>query len=239
MTEPVRISGKDLGALAMSEFCARCFWIQRRAPDGLPYQIFPGIFSSIDSYTKKVIHGWFDQRGAAPQWLGALGPLTGYVNPPHHSKFRLLDEGTNILLTGVVDGIFVRPDGSHLIVDYKTAKFTENAGSLFPIYRTQLNAYALIAEAVGIAPVSGLALIYTEPLTDEAAAHHDANARPDGFAMGFSAHILDVALDVSQIRPLLRRVRQVLDSPTAPPSLDGCRDCAKLDGVLGIVRLSR
>ncbi len=239
MTEPIRISAKDLGALAMPEFCARCFWIQRRAPDGLPYQIFPGIFSSIDSYSKKVIHGCFDQRGAAPRWLGALGPLTGYVDPPHHSKFRLLDEETNVLLTGTVDGIFVRPDRSHLIVDYKTAKFTKNADGLFPIYSTQLNAYALIAEAVGIAPVSGLALIYTEPLTDEAAAHHDANARPDGFAMGFSAHILDVALDLSQIPPLLRRVREVLDSPSAPRGRDGCKDCAKLDGVLGIVRPSR
>ena len=161
------------------------------------------------------------------------------MNPPHHSKFRLVDEETNILLTGAVDGIFVRPDRSHLIVDYKTAKFTKNADSLFPIYCTQLNAYALIAEAVGIAPVSGLALIYTEPVTDEAAAIDDANARPDGFAMGFSAHILDVILDTSQIAPLLRRVRQVLDSPTAPPGLDGCKDCAKLDGVLGIVRLGR
>ena len=239
MAEPIRIAAKDLGALAMPGFCARCFWIQRRAPDGLPDQILPGIFSSIESYSKQDIHGCFDQRGAAPQWLGALGPLTGYVNPPHHSKFRLLDEKTNVLLTGVVDGIFVRPDRSHLIVDYKTAKFTENADSLFPIYRTQLNAYALIAEAVGIAPVSGLALIYTEPLTDEAAARHDANARPDGFAMGFSAHVLDVTLDVSQIRPLLRRVREVLDAPSAPDGVDGCRDCAKLDGVLGILRLGR
>lgn len=239
MTDAVRISAKDLGALAMPDFCARCFWIQRRAPEGLPYQIFPGIFSSIDSYSKKVIHGWFDQRGGAPQWLGALGPVTGYVNPPHHSRFRLVDAETNILLTGVVDGIFVRPDRSHLVVDYKTAKFTTNADKLFPMYRLQLNAYALIAEAVGIAPVSGLALIYTEPVTDEAAALHDENARQDGFAMGFSAHVLEVALDLSQIPPLLRRVREILDLPIAPDGADGCKDCAKLDGVLGLVQLSR
>lgn len=236
MTERIRISAKDLGTLAMPDFCARCFWIQRRAPDGLPYQIFPGIFSSIDSYSKKVIHGWFDQRGGAPQWLGALGPVTGYVDPPHHSKFQLTDAETDILLTGAADGIFVRPDRSHLIVDYKTAKFTKHADRLFPMYRTQLNAYALIAEAVGIAPVSGLALVYTEPITDDAAALHDANARPDGFAMGFAARVLDVPLDLSQIPPLLRRVRQVLDSPSAPRGADGCKDCAKLDGVLGIVR---
>ena len=56
---PLQISAKDLGALAMKGFCPRCFWIQRRTR--LPWQIFPGIFSSIDSYSKKVVHGQFDE----------------------------------------------------------------------------------------------------------------------------------------------------------------------------------
>ena len=64
---PLQISGKDLGALAMRDFCPRCFWIQRRTK--LPWQIFPGIFSSIDSYSKKVVHGQFDKSGM-PGWLG-------------------------------------------------------------------------------------------------------------------------------------------------------------------------
>jgi len=63
---PLQISGKDLGALAMKGFCPRCFWISRRAK--LPWQIFPGIFSSIDSYSKKVVHGQFDRSGM-PGWL--------------------------------------------------------------------------------------------------------------------------------------------------------------------------
>jgi len=62
----LQISGKDLGALAMKGFCPRCFWIQRRTK--LPWQIFPGIFSSIDSYSKKVVHGQFDKSGM-PGWL--------------------------------------------------------------------------------------------------------------------------------------------------------------------------
>ena len=61
-------------------------------------------------------------------------------------------------------------DGSHLIVDYKTAKFTAHQDELFPMYEVQLNAYAVIGEQKGIAPVSGLALVYTEPVTDDATA---------------------------------------------------------------------
>ena len=62
MASILQISGKDLGALPMKGFCPRCFWISRRARP--PWQIFPGIFSSIDSYSKKVAHGQFDRRAA-------------------------------------------------------------------------------------------------------------------------------------------------------------------------------
>jgi len=50
-----RISAKSLGALALPEFCPRCFWLKTRVRH-LPFQIFPGIFSSIDAYTKRVVH---------------------------------------------------------------------------------------------------------------------------------------------------------------------------------------
>ena len=48
MSEPITIAAKNLGGLAMPGFCARCFWIHMHA-EGIPYQIFPGIFSSIDA----------------------------------------------------------------------------------------------------------------------------------------------------------------------------------------------
>jgi len=48
----LRISAKNLGELARPEFCPRCFWLRAHAKR-LPFQIFPGIFSSIDAYTKR------------------------------------------------------------------------------------------------------------------------------------------------------------------------------------------
>ena len=187
--ERIRISGKDLGALAMDTSCPRCFWVNRKAPAGLPHQIFPGIFSSIDFYTKKIVHGWFDRQGAAPTWLSEFGVLRAYIDPPHFSKFQMIDESTNILLTGAPDAIFVRNDGSHLIGDYKTARFTKNQDSLLPVYEVQLNSYALIAEAIGISPVSAIALIYAEPRTEQADADRKENHDASGFSIGFAAKI--------------------------------------------------
>jgi hypothetical protein len=106
---PLQISGKDLGALAMRDFCPRCFWISRRAK--LPWQIFPGIFSSIDSYSKKVVHGQFDRSGM-PGWLAPLGELKGYKDPPSAQRFRVPVEEHGLLLTGAPDAIFERARGT-------------------------------------------------------------------------------------------------------------------------------
>lgn len=235
MSDQIRISGKELGALSMPKFCPRCFWIKRKVPKGLPYQIFPGIFSSIDAYSKRVIHGWFDAHGSQPSWLNEVGEFTGYVDPPHHSKFFLVDVATNIKLTGAVDGIFVRADGSYEIVDYKTAKFTPAQDELYPIYETQLNAYARIAEETGIKPVTGLTLIYTEPVTDDEAARASSVHRDDGFAMDFSAGVHKVKLDTAMLDPHLARVRELYDMHSPPKGIDSCKDCSKLNDILSIL----
>jgi len=50
--ENLKISAKNLGATALEDFCPRCYWIKLKMGNRLPFQSFPGIFSSIDSYTK-------------------------------------------------------------------------------------------------------------------------------------------------------------------------------------------
>jgi hypothetical protein len=110
MSERIRISAKNLGELALPRFCPRCFWIKLKLNNKLPFQIFPGIFSSIDIYTKNIIHSWFDRHHSSPPWLSDLGELTGYINPPHYSKYSITDDDNDILFTGVPDGIFIRQD---------------------------------------------------------------------------------------------------------------------------------
>lgn len=224
----LQISGKDLGALALAEFCPLCFWLQRKSK--LPWQIFPGIFSSIDSYSKKVVHGHFDAHGMPP-WLAPIGELTGYVNPPSAQKFRTLIPKQNVLLTGAPDAVFKLSDGSLVIADYKTARFTPNQDKLLPVYRVQLNAYAYIAKNLGWPTINSLALIYTEPVTDEeAAASKEAN-RADGFALGFSAKILPIELDESMLVPLVDRAALINALPTPPQPRAGCDNCSKLNAI--------
>ncbi|MFC1897655.1 PD-(D/E)XK nuclease family protein [Chloroflexota bacterium] len=236
MDTPLRISAKALGELTLPNFCPKCFWLKLHV-DKLPFQIFPGIFSSIDSYTKKIIHYHFDNVRSFPLWLSELGELTGYINPPHYTKFRIVDRNSNVTLWGTPDGIFTKSDGSHLIVDYKTAKYTEGQDRLMPVYQVQLNAYAKIGEQCGLNPVSGLALIYMEPITDSDSALYVGNNREYGFDMGFSATVHWVDLNLDSIPVLLARAKDIYELSTAPEGLQGCRDCVSLDNLITTTRL--
>ena len=231
----LRISATRLAELAMPGYCPRCFWIKQRVPKQLPYQSFPAIFSSIDSYSKRVVHGWFDRTQGPPSWLAPLGELAGYKQPPHHSKFKVLDEETGILLSGTPDGVFVRADGSHVIVDYKTSRYTPHQSRSFPGYEAQLNAYALIGSHCGLAPVTGLALVYTEPVTDEVPDGPDSLPDYCGFAMGFSVNIVNVELKPKIVQPLLVKARRICDSPVAPSGRRGCRQCGYLNDLLEVI----
>jgi hypothetical protein len=231
MSEPLTISAKTLGAVALPDFCPRCFWLALHA-EGFPYQIFPGIFNLIDSHSKRLVHGWFDRHQSAPPWFAGLGDVKGYRHPPHYSKFRIEDPTTHIILRGTPDGILVRRDESFLIVDYKTAKFTAQQDKLFPMYDAQLNAYAYIGEPNGFSPVSGLALVYTEPVTDLPVAAKDSNMTEAGFLMEFSAHIVPVELKPERIPALLAKVREIYDHKRPPQSREGCEDCGLLKGLI-------
>ncbi|HWP48535.1 MAG TPA: PD-(D/E)XK nuclease family protein [Candidatus Limnocylindrales bacterium] len=228
MTGQIRIPAKELGELTLPDFCPCCFWIKLHLPEGLPFQIFPGIFNSIDAYTKRLIQKWFDQYGRPPSWLSDLGDIHTYREPPHHSKFQVFDPDTSILLTGTPDAVFVQADGSYLIADYKTARFTGTQDKLSSKYEVQLNAYAYIGEHCGLSPVSGLALIYLEPVIDVKGVDEEDPVTPEGFILEFSAKILPVRLDFQKIPLLVRKVREIYDQDRPPRGVDGCKNCELL-----------
>ena len=51
----MRISAKNLGILALTDCCPRCFWMRAKLGWKSPWAIMPGIFSSIDGYSKRAI----------------------------------------------------------------------------------------------------------------------------------------------------------------------------------------
>jgi len=195
----------------------------------VPFQIFPGIFSSIDSYSKNVTISHFRHHGRVPKWFDGFGELGAPVRVPGWSKFQMLDADTNILLTGVPDEILRHPKHGIWIGDYKTARLTDTQDALALMYQVQLNCYALIAPKIGLGSVYGLGLLYYEPVTDLQDADRDLLIQDHWFFLEFSPKLKPVRLEPDIIPPLLRRVREICDLSASPPGLPGCRDCCILE----------
>lgn len=91
------ISGKNLGELALQKFCPRCFWLKRHVgdtPGG-----FPGIFSTIDSLTKKSTKRSFDSKSLPPGWL-EINDIKEVLSVP---KIKVdMDEHGGWILTGAI-----------------------------------------------------------------------------------------------------------------------------------------
>lgn len=233
--EPIQISAKTLGELAMLDFCPRCFWIKLNCK--LPFQIFPGIFSSVDSYSKKITWGYFEKFGKLPDWFSEFGEFEKPIKAPGRKVFFYLDKATNVKLTGIVDDIVQKKDGSYFVLDYKTARYTGTQDKLLPIYTVQLNVYALIAQNCGLDPVSGIGLVYYEPPTCNSVDDIDEAILDDGFKMPFKAHLLPIKLEPeATVLPLLAEVRKLADMKSAPEGLDGCKECKKLNDILGSLK---
>lgn len=232
MKAQLQISAKNLGALALPTFCPRCFWLRMICGDKLPYQIFPGIFASIDSYSKRVTMKHYQQRGCIPNWFSGFGDLGMPIPVPGWSRFQILDSATNILLTGVPDELLRHPKHGLWIGDYKTARFTDAQDALAPMYQVQLNCYAVIAAGIGLGPIYGLGLLYYEPVTDITNSDRQFLIQKDRFFLEFSPKLKPVKPQPNLIPPLLRRVRAICDSPASPTARPGCRDCCTLERLI-------
>ena len=233
--EQIRISAKNLGELALPKFCPRCSWIRLHNKYRLPYQIFPGIFASIDSYSKKITNVYFDQQKHVPSWFAGFGSLGKPIKIPGLDRFSVVDTKTNIELRGVPDEIFLHENGSYFIADYKTSKFTDKHDELYPMYDVQLNAYAYIAERTSYSPVTGLGLIYYEPMTDITPNSIDSFVQNDGFSMSFVAKLLPIELRPDNIQQLLQKAREIYEQPEAPKRGTNCKDCNILDEIVALI----
>ncbi len=237
--ETLRVSAKNLGYTALADFCPHCYWIRLKANWKLPWSSFPGIFSSIDAYTKHCVHHIIDrnnlpipQHQTLPIWMQEIGDIASYETIPHWSKNLFTDIKSNIILSGIPDDVWVRTDGSKAIVDFKTAKKTQTQDVLYPMYEVQNNVYDVLFNYH-----ADLYLIYMEPLTDKSAA--SCNIIDMGFNMGFNAVVVPVVNDRKVVRRALQLTRDIYELEKPPDSRSGCKDCDNLDKIIGLLGMDK
>lgn len=204
------ISAKDLGKLNLADFCPRCFWIERHIDK--PPALFPGIFSTLDSITKRSTQRSFLQRNRVPGWL----PIADAVEVEEEDTyFKLPVEYGKWILTGKPDDIFKTKDGAYHIVDYKTAKFTSRQDELLPLYEVQLNCYGYLAPKYGFEPVTNLSLIYCQP--------NECLDNDEEFRLSFKTYSIRIDLDLGIVQELLIKAREILEQTLPPSGVSNCK----------------
>lgn len=221
------LSARALGSLALPDACERCFWLHQKI--GTPSMLFPGIFSSIDSYSKKVVQAALEWHQHLPHWFEQFGLRGDPLQPTHYSWFKINTGHGSLQLNGMPDEILHTPDGSLIIIDYKTARFKPD-DPLRPLYEVQLNVYARIAENLAQpragypfpCRVQALGLLYYDPLTDKVSPEK-LNTR--GFLMEFHAYWVSIDRCDARIDELLARAWHILSQPTPPMGNPNCKTC--------------
>ncbi len=223
------ISAKELGALAMPGFCPRCYWLRKHNKNRLPFRTPPpGIFSSVDKYTKLSAEAALN-AGMLDKWIPGMGKARGIIKP-NYAEFKMDITDLDTRLTGVPDHILELQETGFCIVDYKTARFTEGQQRLLAMYDIQVNAYALIAKSIGIEPVKSLFLVYMEPLVDEENVELD-NITGNGFSMRFQPFVRAVRKNEYAVLDLVRKSVEIMDMPYPPDPNPTCPDCAMLESI--------
>ena len=225
----MRISAKNLGILALPDCCPRCFWMRARLAWKSPWAIMPGIFSSIDGFSKRAILASYEKTGHFPPWIAGRWSDVRPLESLHHSTFRLTDPATGIVLTGVPDLMLGLPRRRLAILDLKTARYSKHQDFLLPMYQIQLVGYALIAESLGMGTVEALGLVYGEPPANGDNTGLDALVDDKGFSMPFRATAEPIELDRALIPPLLKRAKTLLEMENPPEGRAGCKECKMVE----------
>jgi hypothetical protein len=236
---PLTISVTTLGELAHPGLCPRCFWVKLKSKK-LPYQQFPGIFSSIDSYIKRVTHRHFELTGRPPAWFPDVGDVVALEKVPHYSKFTVADPKSGVTLRGEPDDVLRLGGGDYHIVDYKTSRLSTSARGMYPRYEAQLNAYAYIANRTFFSPVSGLSLIYLDPDTAlEGELDVVARTRSE-FLLGFTPKLQPVELQPdTYVEQLLALAGDIYNLDVPPPGRSECPDCSAVDALATLTQGDR
>ncbi len=229
----MRISAKNLGILALPDSCPRCFWMRAKLSWKSPWAIMPGIFSSIDGFSKRAILAYFEKNGYFPPWIAGRWSEATPLPTPHHATFRLTDPETGIVLTGVPDLMLGLPRRRLVILDLKTARYSKHQDALLPMYQVQLVGYALIAEGLGMGTVEALGLVYGEPPANDDNTGLEALVDDRGFSMPFRTTAEPIELNRALIPPLLRKAKEILGLETAPLGREGCKECRLVGEMVG------
>lgn len=222
-TRPFQISRSKIDLFLE---CPRCFYLDRRL--GIHRTSLPGfsLNSAVDTLLKKefdLLRGKGESHELMKQYHINAVPFDHPDMDIWRENFKgktYHHEGTNLIISGAIDDIWINPKQELMIVDYKSTS-TEKEISLQDQYKQgykkQMEIYQWVFQKSGF-------------LVSDTGYFVFANAgknRPkfDG-RLEFAMSIIAYRGDGSWVEPTIVKIKECLDSDTIPLATGSCEHCA-------------
>lgn len=224
-TEPFQISRSKI-ELYLN--CPRCFYMECRLGLGRPSTPPYTLNSAVDSLLKNEFdllrqngekHKLMQEYGIdaipfnhqdLPQWRGEVTAFVGALF--HHTK-------TNLIINGLVDDIWINPQGELILVDYKSTSTTKEItldDEYKQSYKRQMEIYQWIFRQLGFTVSKTGYFIF---------ANAQKNLPKFDGKLEFSMSIVSHDGDDSWIENTLSDIKSCLDSDKIPNANQECDYC--------------
>ena len=207
--------------------CPRCFYLDNKLGTKRPGFPSFNLNIAVDELFKKE----FDQHREASTPHPIMEQYKIDAVPFQHKDMdtwrenfegiEWKDSETGITISGAVDDVWVKPDGSLIIVDYKS---TSKDGTIDKLgdspweqqYTRQLGVYKWLLEKNGLPVAETGYLVYANASKDEA----DFGGR-----LVFETTLVPVTTDTDWIEPTIDKIHASLESDEIPLSGPNCEYC--------------
>lgn len=200
--------------------CPRCLWLYFNRGVKRPRGLFPSLPDGMD----EIFKAYFDQyreKGKLPPEIAGKINARLFDDMAKLNIWRNIDFGRggfraefrefNILLSGAIDELLVRPDGTYIVLDFKTRGYPTKEDT-HSHYKDQLNLYALLLEENNLPPYKfGYLLFFW----------------PEKYGPGrakFKTKLIGLEISPSQGRETLKQVQKIIKGKK-PPAKSECEYC--------------
>lgn len=227
--EPFRLSRSKIDLFLN---CPRCFYLDRRLGVGQP----PGYPFSLNSAVDKLLKKEFDLHRAKKTPHPLMKAYGIDAIPLAHDRIdewrdslrrgiTYLHKKTNLLITGGVDDLWVKPNDELIIVDYKATSKADkvNLDAEWQIgYKRQMEVYQWLFRMNGfkVSPIGYF--VYCNGDSDKAAF--------DG-KLEFDIKVLPYQGDDSWVESTINAIDKCLNAKKIPKSGEDCDYCAYVQAV--------
>ncbi len=206
--------------------CPRCFFLDRKSGTGQPPSPPFLLNTAVDTLIKKEFDKCRSEGKPHPLMIEHKIDAIPFSHPDleiwrdNFKGVQYLHEPTNLIITGAIDDLWVKPSGELIVLDYKatcTSKEIVLDDSEYKIkLKRQLEVYQWLLRRNGFQVSSTAYLIYCNG--DDTKESFDRK-------LEFSISVLPYVGDDSWVEPKIFEIRKCLEKDQVPDSTETCKYC--------------